>query len=199
MAGNVVRDDGAPPTFVYDSLAKFYISLFAVWTSALLVGVLYLFVNRHAQCVRIRSLPLGVSAVFCLHLFWSGGMFAYSIRDIFPCNAEYWIMNTVLPLGIALFQANNLLFLCVSSRQEHMLRCCSSGDSDSFVKPSESSPPPSPSLFQRWAFWWKGLTLIERTRVGIVVGIAIQVKAPIPFSFSATPNLMSDVNSLQRR
>lgn len=188
---NAARDEGAGGTFVFDKVAKFYISLFTVWTSILFLGVLYLFLNRNAQCVRIRNLPLSLSAVLCLHLFWSGGMFSYSVKNDFPCIAEYWIMNTLLPLGTALFQANNMLLLSVSSQQEKMLQ--PPRDSQHVLLKTRARS----SLARRYWLRWKHTSLVGRTKLGIAVGMVVQVSSSAVYVQMDARNLISNVNLVQ--
>ena len=103
-------DDGAP---IFDSLAKFYASIAIVWTVVIFSGAGLLIANRREQCIRIRNLPLVLSAVGCLHVYWILCLVAYSMNGRYPCVAEYWVMSIYLPLGIALFQANSMQLLSV--------------------------------------------------------------------------------------
>lgn len=163
LGGNGV--DG--PTF--DGLAKFYISVAIIWTTALLGGSAFLIVNRHEQCIRIRNLLLALSAVSCLHVYWILCMVAYSMGSKYPCAAEYWIMSIYLPLGIALFQANSMQLLSVFGIQEKLLFTAQQPYRPHFIARARSS---SRSLFQ-----WRQLNLVQRTELGIVVGMVVQVSA----------------------
>ncbi|KAJ5191048.1 uncharacterized protein N7498_010033 [Penicillium cinerascens] len=153
------------PTF--DGLAKFYISVAIIWTTAILCGSAFLIANRHEQCIRIRNLLLALSAVSCLHVYWVLCMVAYSLGTKYPCAAEYWIMSIYLPLGIALFQANSMQLLSVFGIQEKLLFTAQQPYRPHFIARARSS---SRSLFQ-----WRQLNLVQRTELGIVVGMVVQL------------------------
>ncbi|KAJ5605389.1 hypothetical protein N7510_008170 [Penicillium lagena] len=156
--------DDAP---LFDSLAKLYISVAIIWTTALFVGSAFLIANRHEQCIRIRNLPLALSAVSCLHVYWILCMVAYSMGGKYPCAAEYWIMSIYLPLGIALFQANSMQLLSVFGIQEKMLFNAQQPYRPHFID-REKSP-------RRNLFRWRQLNLVQRTELCIVVGLVIQL------------------------
>jgi hypothetical protein len=160
------QNDIGPPTF--DSLAKFYISVAIVWTTALLIGSAFLIVNRHEQCIRIRNLPLALSAVSCLHVYWILCMVAYSMAGKYPCAAEYWIMSIYLPLGIALFQANSMQLLSVFGIQEKLLFTAQQPYRPLFIDRAKPT-----SLLSRW----RQMNLVQRTGFGIAVGMVVQVSA----------------------
>ncbi|KAJ6094195.1 hypothetical protein N7467_003040 [Penicillium canescens] len=159
------RDGEGGP--IFDSLAKFYVSVAIIWTTALIVGSAFLIINRHEQCIRIRNLFLALSAVSFLHVYWILCMVAYSMGDKYPCVAEYWIMSIYLPLGIALFQANSMQLLSVFGIQEKLLLAAQQPYRPRFMDRAKSS---SRSLFQ-----WKQLKLVQKTEVGIVVGMLVQL------------------------
>ncbi|KAE8364082.1 hypothetical protein BDV27DRAFT_117909 [Aspergillus caelatus] len=152
---------------IFDSLGKFYVSVAIVWSVALLVGSVFLVVNRHEQCIRIRNLPLALSAVSCLHIYWILCMLAYTMAGEYPCGVEYWIMSVYLPLGIALFQANSMQLLSVSGIQEKMLQ---TAHQPQRARYSTGSKGPS----QYWR-QWKQMNLVHRTEVAIAVGMAVQL------------------------
>ncbi|KAJ9480510.1 hypothetical protein VN97_g13049 [Penicillium thymicola] len=167
-------DHGGAATF--DSLAKFYVAVAITWTAALLAGSAFLIVNRHEQCIRIRNLRLVLSAVACLHVFWILCMVAYSMGGKYPCAAEYWIMNIYFPVGIALYQANSMQLLNVFGVQEKLLLTAQQPYRPHFNNPSESSI--------RYLARWRQLNLVQRTELGIAIGISVQVSvssAPAPW------------------
>ncbi|KAB8229038.1 uncharacterized protein BDW43DRAFT_315374 [Aspergillus alliaceus] len=156
------------PGGIFDGLAKFYVSVAIVWTAALLVGASFLVINRHEQCVRIRNLPLALCAVACLHVYWILCMSAYSMGSAYPCSVEYWIMSIYLPLGIALFQANSMQLLSVFGIQEKLLYTAHQPHRAQF-----SARPRSP---RRYLFQWREMNLVQRTELGIAVGMVVQVR-----------------------
>ena len=155
------------PGGIFDSLGKFYASLAIVWTVALLVGSVFLVINRHEQCIRIRNLPLALSAVSCLHIYWILCMLAYTMAGEYPCGVEYWIMSVYLPLGIALFQANSMQLLSVSGIQEKMLHTAHQPQRSSYRTGSKGTS-------QYWR-QWKEMNLVHRTEVAIALGMGVQV------------------------
>ena len=80
--------DGGPAFL--DGLAKLYISVAIAWTIVLSCGITYLFIHRRETCVRVRNLPLALSAVACLHVYWVLCMVAYPMNGVYPCQVEYW-------------------------------------------------------------------------------------------------------------
>jgi hypothetical protein len=161
----VVGFDGG--VAIWDSLAQFYVSIAIIWTSFLLAGSAYLICNRNVHCIRIRNLPLAISSVSCLHVYWVLCMVAYSMNGRYPCTAEYWIMSIYLPLGIALFQANSMQLLSVYGVQEKLLHAGREPHTVQYLSYPESSI--------RRRFNWNKMSLLKRTEMGIAVGMVIQV------------------------
>ncbi|KAA8642758.1 uncharacterized protein ATNIH1004_009510 [Aspergillus tanneri] len=152
---------------IFDSLAKFYVSIAIIWTVALLAGAVFLIINRREQCVRIRNLPLALSAVSCLHVYWILCMVAYSMGTAYPCAVEYWVMSVYLPLGIALFQANSMQLLNVFGIQEKLLYAAQQS-----YKPQLSA---SARHSSRYLSYWRQMNLVQRTEFGIAVGMGAQL------------------------
>lgn len=157
---------------IFDDLAKFYMSVDIIWTAALLVGAVLLVLNRREQCIRIRNLPLALGSVACLHIYWILCMAAYSMGAAYPCGVEYWIMSVYLPLGIALFQANSMQLLSVSGIQEKMLHTA--------YQPYTPRPKSRQYLLRL-----KQMSLVQRTELGIAIGMAAQVSASSSSSSSS--------------
>lgn len=109
------------------------------------------------------------AAVSCLHVYWILCMVAYSMGGKYPCAAEYWIMSIYLPLGIALFQANSMQLLSVFGIQEKLLFTAQQPYRPHLIDRAKS---PSRNLFQ-----WRQLDLVQRTKLGIAVGMVVQVSA----------------------
>jgi hypothetical protein len=78
----------------------------------------YLIVRRDTPMLRIRGLGLSLSAIVLLHLYYAPVQFGTMIGPIMPGDAQFWIMGTLLPCGIALFHASNSRFLYVAKLQE---------------------------------------------------------------------------------
>lgn len=109
------------PTARVDSLAIFYAVLAGTWTCCLVAGVTFLLRNRDSPILRIRGIALSIFAVGFLHCYWVSVQFGYTTGPVMPGDAEYWIMSTWLPLGIALFHASNTRFLHVARAQRRFV------------------------------------------------------------------------------
>ena len=91
-------------THVDDAVGLFYIIFTIIWTLFICGSLIWLYSLRNSVAVRIRNFWLVASAVLVLNLYEIAVLVRYPFGDLFTCSAEYWIMSTVLPLGIALFQ-----------------------------------------------------------------------------------------------
>lgn len=89
-----------------------------VWTVAVVLGMAYLVVHRNMPTLRIRGLGLSLSAIVLLHLYWMPVQFGTMIGPLMPGDAQYWIMGTYVPCGIALFHASNSRFLHIAKLQK---------------------------------------------------------------------------------
>ncbi|OAP56049.1 hypothetical protein AYL99_10201 [Fonsecaea erecta] len=94
-----------------------------------------------------------------------------------PCAVEFWVMSTLLPLGIAIFQAANSQFLYVAFTQRkyaHLSRQTKETDSEhwtSIRSRPESSIARSSGLFQRF----KVSNIITRVTIVIAAGIVLTI------------------------
>jgi hypothetical protein len=155
-------------SFNTDGLGILYIGLVIAWTCLLLPAAIFLLRNRREPYLRIRNIPLAVSAVATLHVYWVLCMIAYVLNGFFPCAAEYWIMSIYLPLGIALFQATNSQLLSIAASQKKYVQ----GDICAEPKPSPSPKMPT------WRKWWekvKKYNATKNTMTWIAIGIVVQV------------------------
>lgn len=101
----------------FDSLGKFYTAIAIIWTSIVVCASGFLLLNRHLPALRVRNTHLWTSAVVFLHAYWIICLHCYLLNGTYPCAAEYWVMSTWLPLGIALYQVNGMHLLHVVSLQ----------------------------------------------------------------------------------
>jgi hypothetical protein len=112
----------------WDDLGKFYASFIIVWTVVLYTGAAWLVYNRRLAFIKIRNLPLAITAVSFLHVYLVKIFLAYTTNGHFLCSAEFWIMSIYLPFGIALFQANLVQLKSISDQQRELLAespsCC---------------------------------------------------------------------------
>lgn len=153
--------------FQLDGLAWVYISIAIAWTILLGLGVAFLISKRHRPFLRIRNVPLAVSAVATLHVYWVLCMIAYVLQGFFPCGTEYWIMSVYLPLGIALFQACNTQLLHVANIQRR------------YATSIEDAKPTKEAKYNKgWRKWLPDLyanNRAKRTMKLIAYGMVLQV------------------------
>lgn len=150
-----------------DSLGKLYISIATAWTTILLIGATFLLSRRDLSFLRMRNIPLAVSAVATLHVYWILCMVAYVLNGHFPCAAEFWIMSIYLPLGIALFQACNTQLLHIADLQRNYTK-----DHTSI---SERPLPRTATKWRRYLSDLQAENKVRRTMSFIAYGMVVQV------------------------
>ncbi|KAL7629706.1 hypothetical protein AAE478_001229 [Parahypoxylon ruwenzoriense] len=110
----------SPPNF--DTVGTFYVAFCATWTTLVFLGMVFLIVNRRNQIVKIRGLPLSLSAIVFLHAYWILAQITYPIGLTLPIiiayDVQYFFMGLWFPLGVALFHASNSRFLYVAQLQK---------------------------------------------------------------------------------
>ena len=158
------------PLYNWDRLAAIYITIAILWTGILVSGIITLIINRDLPYIKIRNVPLAISAVALLHVYWCLSMTAYILNGNFPCGVEFWIMSTYLPLGIALYQASNTQLLHIAGLQ----RKFAYGEEDSMDNTPELKPP---SRRQKVVVWWTGLEYTQKTMGAIAIGMVAQVRS----------------------
>ncbi len=94
--------DGGDPN--WDALGIFYMTFAAVWTLVIAAGLACLYLRRDNVAIRIRNFWLIVSSVVVLQLYLWAVLMVYVMNGLFTCGLEFWVMSTILPFGIALFQ-----------------------------------------------------------------------------------------------
>ncbi|KAI3032419.1 hypothetical protein CBS76997_11390 [Aspergillus niger] len=117
------------PQPAYTPVSIWWTCWAGTWTVIVASGVAYLVAHRNTPPLLLRGLGLSLSAVVMLHVYWTSVQFGTIIGTIMPGDAEYWVMGTYLPCGIALFHASNSRFYHVAKLQEgYIIR--SSGGND---------------------------------------------------------------------
>ncbi|KAI0380425.1 hypothetical protein F5Y04DRAFT_281809 [Hypomontagnella monticulosa] len=110
----------SPPNF--DRVGVFYIAFCATWTFLLLVGTIFLIINRRSPILKVRGLRLSLTAILFLHAYWILAQITYPIGLTLPIIAaydvQYFFMGIWFPLGIAMFHASNSRFLHVARLQK---------------------------------------------------------------------------------
>ncbi|KAI2471276.1 hypothetical protein F4781DRAFT_130658 [Annulohypoxylon bovei var. microspora] len=110
----------SPPNF--DKVGTFYMAFCSTWTFLLILGMIFLIVNRKNPILKIRGLGLSLTAIVFLHLYWILAQITYPIGLTLPVilayDIQYFFMGMWFPLGIALFHASNTRFLRVARLQK---------------------------------------------------------------------------------
>lgn len=150
----------------WDSLGKFYASFAIVWTVILYTGATWLYLHRQVPYLKMRNIPLALTAVTFLHVYLVKILLAYTTNGHFPCNAEFWIMSIYLPFGIAFFQANLSQLLSVATQQRRLLEGRGRNMKDPRAKLWNLK-----GLVARW----RAHTPLKRTYVCIGIGMVCQV------------------------
>lgn len=154
------------PIVNWDSLGKLYASIAIAWTVILALGSAWLIKNRRLPFLRIRNIPLAIASVCFLQVYLVKILLAYTTNGHFLCSAEFWIMSIYLPFGIALFQANMVQLLSISTQQRRLL----DGDRASIGERRLHGYGPRGLLSK-----WRCLTTLQKTYLGIGIGMLLQV------------------------
>ncbi|GLA79141.1 hypothetical protein AtubIFM55763_002062 [Aspergillus tubingensis] len=144
------------PQPAYTPVSVWWACWAGAWTVIIASGMVYLIAHRNTPPLLLRGLGLSLSAVVLLHVYWASVQFGTMIGTIMPGDAEYWIMGTYLPCGIALFHASNSRFYHVAKLQEgYIIR--SSGGNDLY---STRGKLGAVDRFRRLAYTTKILVLV---------------------------------------
>ncbi|KAI9818336.1 MAG: hypothetical protein M1826_001398 [Phylliscum demangeonii] len=149
-----------------DALSKVYIAVCVIWTGLLIAGVVFLVLLRKQTFIRMRNLTLAASSVVMLHIYLILVQILYPRNGVYPCAFEYWIMSIYFPIGVALFQAQNVQLLDLSCLQRQLMLAP--------LKPSSTIPPPRRGLLGLLDRW-RRMSMVSRTYAGIVVGIVLEL------------------------
>jgi hypothetical protein len=150
----------------WDSLGKTYASIAISWTIILYAGVIWLYVHRDVQYLKMRNIPLAIVAVSFLHVYLVKILLAYTTNGHFLCSVEFWIMSIYLPFGIAFFQANLSQLLSISTQQRRLL-----SGGRSLMRDPRSKQWNLRGLLARWG----SLTQLRKTYVCIAIGMLAQI------------------------
>ncbi len=189
--------DGSPNI---DALGIFFIVFTILWNLFVFGGLLWLYRIRDSVAVRIRNYWLLASAVVTLSLYEICVLVRYPMNATFKCAAEFWVMSTILPLSIALFQgiqfkgssgtrterqltfhaASNIQLLSYYDEQQHVA-------SLAFRRREKRVLKLTTQGIHRH---WNQLTTVQRVCVGIMIGMILQVIEsqclPVQFMLSLT-------------
>ena len=104
MTANTLKGHDFGPDHNMDALGIFYLSFLAIWTLIICAGLAALWVFRNNVAIRIRRFGLLASAIVIIHIYLCHVIVVYPLNGSFKCGLEFWVMSTILPFGIALFQ-----------------------------------------------------------------------------------------------
>ncbi|KAK5000292.1 hypothetical protein LTR66_000824 [Elasticomyces elasticus] len=149
----------------FDDVGKIYVALTVAWSAILFAGMAWLIVHRHLSFLKIRNIPLAIAATAVLHVYLVKILLAYTVNGHFPCDAEFWIMNIYLPMGIALFQANMVQLQSISGQQMKLL------EGQNLLR--ADVPQRQPGLRGLWVKW-RSMTAARRAGILITAGMAVQ-------------------------
>ncbi|KAI0173313.1 hypothetical protein GGR52DRAFT_380995 [Hypoxylon sp. FL1284] len=114
----------SPPNF--DKVGKFYMAFCMTWTFLLFVGMGFLILNRKSPILKVRGLPLSLTAILFLHAYWILAQITYPVGMTLPVvvayDVQYFFMGIWFPLGVAMFHASNTRFLYVARLQKRYAR-----------------------------------------------------------------------------
>lgn len=106
----------------WNAVGEAYVIIISVYTTLLaLCSYLYWRYLARTNAVRIRGLIITILAVWIIHCYLLALFIVYPLNGDFLCGTEFWSMNVMFPLGIAIYQASNVRLLAYSQRQDSML------------------------------------------------------------------------------
>lgn len=150
-----------------DGLGKAYLTFAGLLILLLACGIGGLLYFRQLDFIRIRNLNLMISSICMLHVYLIIVFLVYPLNGSFPCSLGFWVMNTYLPFGVALFQAQNMQLLSLSVLQQQLI-----------LQPSEvvdRSSKPRRSIAS-YRTRWLELSLLYKTYCIVTVGVVLQVR-----------------------
>ena len=158
-----------------DSTGRAYIAIAVVWSTILFAGLIALALLRNLTFIRIRNVTLSTIAVLTIHVYLILVFLIYVMNGRYPCNFEYWVMSTYFPIGVGLFQAQNVHLLDISLMQKQLLQ-----------EPVKAAAKPVEirsglvDLVDRW----RRMTLVGRTYAFIGFGVVVEVRRALSLSLS---------------
>lgn len=123
----------------------------------------------------MRNLPLLFTGVAALHIYGAISIWAYPFGAYFPCTVIYWMMNVLVPLGMAMFQAANTQFLHVASRQKQLAHMSTLKDQKPISEKEAASM--GNNRFKRILSGIERADKVNRSLILIGLGMILQVRA----------------------
>lgn len=132
----------------------------------------------------MRRLPLLFAGVGALHIYGAISIWAYPFGAYFPCSVIYWMMNILVPFGMAMFQAANTQFLHVASRQKQLAHMSTLKDQKP-ISEKEAAAMGNNRL-KRIVSGVERADRVNRSLLFIAIGMVLQVRA---FSITVTQQI----------
>ena len=104
-----------------DVVGIVYLLTLGLATIPVVIGSVLLFRYRRLPFIRMRNVSLVLSSLAVLHVCLCMFLLLYPLNGRMPCQTEYWSMIICLSVGVALFQAQNMQLLSLSSQQRSLL------------------------------------------------------------------------------
>jgi hypothetical protein len=95
------RDWGSPNL---DALGCIYISATILHTALVIFLTAVLWHYKTTNSIRLRCFGSIVLTISFLQIFSIFVLLAYPLNGLYKCGVEFWVMSTMLPLSMALFQ-----------------------------------------------------------------------------------------------
>ncbi len=149
-----------------DNLAIVYVVLNVLWTVVVLAASAALWLCRRHESIRKRNVGLTIAAVLCLQVYWAVNMMIYPLNGAYPCDLNFWVMSIYFPLGVALYQLQNVQLLSVSARQRDLRH-----------QPFRRSDRMTIHHLHFWRYRhsWSQMTLLSKIYLGITFSVITQV------------------------
>ncbi|RPA80004.1 hypothetical protein BJ508DRAFT_210715 [Ascobolus immersus RN42] len=158
-------------TLRVDYVGRIYFGVFGFWTSLFFAGLFGLYKYRKLSFIRLKNVPLVFAALVLLHIQLTFDLLAYPLNGVLPCAVEYWIMTLCLPLGIALFQAQNMQLFSTFYNQQHLLRRSTKHSAIRTSKDQQGNE--KLWVTKKWEIW-QNMCYLRRTYWLIALGVLFQ-------------------------
>lgn len=95
---------------ILDAPSKIWIPVAVIYTFILCMGIMFLYFQRYSHAVRLRGFWLTCSAIASLHIYLLLILLDYPLRFWYGCTAEFWVMATLFPFGLGLYQSKQITY-----------------------------------------------------------------------------------------
>jgi hypothetical protein len=102
------RDWGAPNL---GALGYIYITAALCHTAGVIILLLVLWHYKTTNSIRLRCFGNIVLTISLLQVFSIFVLLAYPLNGLYKCGVEFWVMSTMLPFSMALFQGKYMTYI----------------------------------------------------------------------------------------